>query len=40
MYATIPNPYKNLPKAKELIHYVNSVADDATPNALTIDIRP
>ena len=30
--------YKDLLKVKELIHYVNFVADDATPNALTIDI--
>ena len=30
--------YKDLLKVKELTHYVNFVADDATPNALTIDI--
>ena len=30
--------YKDLLKVKELIHYVNFVADDATPNALIIDI--
>ena len=30
--------YKDLLKFKELIHYVNFAADDATLNALTIDI--
>ena len=30
------HPYKDLPKAKELTHYVNFVADDAIP--LNIDI--
>ena len=30
--------YKDLLKVKELIHYVNFAADDATPNALIIDI--
>ena len=31
-------PHKDLLKFKELIHYVNFVADDATANGLTIDI--
>ena len=30
--------YQDLLKVKELIYYVNFVADDATPHALTIDI--
>ena len=30
--------YKDLLKVKELIHYVNFVVDDVTPNALTVDI--
>ena len=29
--------YKGLPKVKELIRYVNFVADDATPNTLVIN---
>ena len=33
------HPYKHLLKLKELMHYVNLVADDATRNALTIDIK-
>ena len=32
------HPYKDLLKLKELIHYVNFVVDDATPNVLTINI--
>ena len=32
------HPYKYLLKVKELIHYVNFVADVTTPNVLTIDI--
>ena len=32
------HPYKDLLKLKELIHYVNFVVDDATPNVLTISI--
>ena len=32
------NPYKDLLKFKEIIHYVYFVADDATAKALTIDI--
>ena len=32
------HPYKDRLKFKELIHHVNFVADDATPNALTIGI--
>ena len=31
-------PYKDL-KFKELIHYINFVADDATSNALITDIN-
>ena len=30
--------YKDLLKVKELIHYINFVVDDVTPNALTVDI--
>ena len=30
--------YKDLLKVNELIHYVNFVVDDVTPNALTVDI--
>ena len=32
------HPDKDFLKVKALSHYVNFVADDATPNALTIDI--
>ena len=32
------HPYKDFLKVKELIHYVNFVADVTTPNVLTIDI--
>ena len=32
------HPYKDILKVEELIHYVNFVADDATPNALTKNI--
>ena len=32
------HPYKDL-KFKELMHYINFVADDATSNALTTDIN-
>ena len=32
------HPYKDLLKVKELIHYVNFVADDATANVLILDI--
>ena len=35
---SIRHPYKDLLKCKEIIHYVNFVSDDATPNALNIDI--
>ena len=33
------HPYKDLLKVKELIHYVNFVADNATPNALTKNLK-
>ena len=33
------HPYKNLLKFKELIYYFNFNADDATPNALFIDLN-
>ena len=36
MYVTIPvDILKDLLKVKELIHYVNFVGDNATPNVLT-----
>ena len=37
-YYSSRHPYKHLLKVKEVTHYVNFVCDDATPNALTIDV--
>ena len=39
MYVTIPvDILQKIPKVKELTHYTNFNTDDATPNALTLDI--